>query len=74
MLAIVWYPTGFAAVTALESGCKFDTGYYLSELLTPLSEWSREGGGGNFRNLIVHADEPPAAKPPCCGSLWPGTR
>jgi histone-lysine N-methyltransferase SETMAR len=56
MLTIVWDPTEFAVVTALESGCKFNTGYYVSEVLTPLSEWWREHGGGNFRKLIVHAD------------------
>jgi hypothetical protein len=48
MLAIVWDPTEFAVVTALDSRCKFNVGYYVSEVLTPLSEWWRERGGGNF--------------------------
>jgi hypothetical protein len=52
---IVWDPTEFAVVTTLDSGCKFNAGYYVSEVLTPLSEWWRERGGGNFRKLIVHA-------------------
>jgi hypothetical protein len=56
MLAIVWDSTEFAVATPLESGCKFNAGYYVSEVLTPLSEWWRERGGGNFRKLIVHAD------------------
>jgi histone-lysine N-methyltransferase SETMAR len=56
MLTIVWDPTEFAVVTALDSGCKFTRGYYVSKVLTPLSEWWRERGGGNFRKLIVHAD------------------
>jgi hypothetical protein len=48
MLTIVCGPTGFAVVTALESGCKFNAGCYVSKVLTPLSEWWRERGGGNF--------------------------
>jgi hypothetical protein len=55
MLTIVWGPTGFAVVIALESGCKFNAGYDVSKVLTPLSEWWCERGGGNFRNLIIHA-------------------
>jgi hypothetical protein len=39
MLAIVWDPTGFVVVTALNTGYKFNAGYYVSKMLTPLSEW-----------------------------------
>jgi histone-lysine N-methyltransferase SETMAR len=56
MLMIVLDATGSAVVTALDSGCKFNAGYSVSEVLTPLSEWWREYGGGNFGKLIVHAD------------------
>jgi histone-lysine N-methyltransferase SETMAR len=56
MLIIVWDQREFAVVTALDNGCKFNAGYYVSEVLTPLSEWWRERGGGNFGTLIVHAD------------------
>jgi histone-lysine N-methyltransferase SETMAR len=60
MLTIVCGAAGFAVVTAIESGCKFNAGYYVSKVLTPLSEWWRERGGGDFRKLIVQADnEPP---------------
>jgi histone-lysine N-methyltransferase SETMAR len=45
-----------AFATALENGCKFNAGYYVSKVLTPLSEWWRERGGGNFRKLIGHPD------------------
>jgi hypothetical protein len=31
-------PTGFAAVTALESECKFNTGYSVGKMLTLLFE------------------------------------
>jgi hypothetical protein len=56
MLTIVWDPTEFAVVTAVDRGCKFNAGYYVSEMLTPLSEWWRERGGGNFGKLIIPAD------------------
>jgi histone-lysine N-methyltransferase SETMAR len=56
MLTIVWDPTEFAVVTALDSGCKFNAGCYVSEVLTPLPEWWRERGDGDSRKLIVHAD------------------
>jgi hypothetical protein len=56
MLTIVCSPTEFAVVAALDSGCKFNAGHYVDEVLTPLSEWWRERGCGNFGNLIVHAD------------------
>jgi hypothetical protein len=57
MLTIMWDPTGFAVVTALESGCPFNTGYYVSKMLTPLSEWWRERGGGDCRKLMVDAED-----------------
>jgi hypothetical protein len=38
ILTIVWDPTAFAVVIALESGCKFNAGYYVSKMLTQLSE------------------------------------
>jgi hypothetical protein len=56
MLTIVWDPTVCAVVTALNSGCKFTAGYYVSEVLTLLSEWWRERGAGHGGNLIVHAE------------------
>jgi hypothetical protein len=52
MLSIVWDPTGFAVVTALESGCKFNAGSYVSKVLTPLSEWWRERGGWNCLSVL----------------------
>jgi hypothetical protein len=56
MLTIAWDPTECAVVTALDSGCKFNAGYYVSEVLTPLSEWWRERGGGDFGKVIVHGE------------------
>jgi hypothetical protein len=48
MLTLMWDSTGFAAVIATESGCKFNIGDYVSKMLTPLSEWWRERGGGDL--------------------------
>jgi hypothetical protein len=42
MLILVWDPTGFTEVVAIESRCTFNAGYYLSEVLTSLSEWECE--------------------------------
>jgi histone-lysine N-methyltransferase SETMAR len=56
MLPIVWGPTGFAAVTALESGCKFNAGYNVSKVLISLFEWWCEYGVGNFRKQVLHGD------------------
>jgi hypothetical protein len=55
-LTIVLGPTACAVAAALESVCKFNAGYYVSKVLTPLSEWRCELGDGNFGNLRVDAD------------------
>jgi hypothetical protein len=56
MLTIVCGPTGFAVVTAIKTGCKFNAGYYVSNVPTPLSEWWCERGSDDFRKLIAHVD------------------
>jgi histone-lysine N-methyltransferase SETMAR len=56
VLTIVWDLAEFAVATALDTWCKFNAGHYVSEVLTPLSEWWRERGCGNFGKLIVYAD------------------
>jgi hypothetical protein len=38
MVIIMSGPTGFTFVTAIESGCKFNAGYYVSKSLTSLCE------------------------------------
>jgi hypothetical protein len=61
IFGIVCGPTWFTVVTALDGGHKFNAGYYLSILLAPLSDGRDERGGGNFGNLLAHADN---ADPP----------
>jgi hypothetical protein len=38
MLTIVWNPCGFHLITVLEDGRKFNAGYYIAEILEPLSQ------------------------------------
>jgi hypothetical protein len=64
MLTIVWRPIGFTFVIALGSDFKFNVGYCVSKVLTQLSEWWCEDGGGNGENPRVHADNVRPTKPP----------
>jgi hypothetical protein len=68
ILTIVWVPMGFTVVIVIKSGCKFNAGYYVSKVITLLSEWWRERGGGNFRKLIVHPITRVPKRPPCQSS------
>jgi histone-lysine N-methyltransferase SETMAR len=40
----------------LEKGRKFNAGYYIAEILEPLSQWCLIETAGNERKLLVHAD------------------
>jgi hypothetical protein len=64
MLRIVWNPCGFYLIKFLEKGHKFNTGYYIAEILEPLSQSHSIEAAGNERKLLVHADNarPHAAK------------
>jgi hypothetical protein len=74
MLAVVGGQMWFAVVTAIESGCKFKADYYVSKVITRLSELLRVRGDGNFRKLIVHADNLyPPTKSRYRSNSWPGT-
>jgi hypothetical protein len=37
-------------------GRKFNAGYYIAEILEPLSQWRSIEAAGNKRKLLVHAD------------------
>jgi hypothetical protein len=56
MITVVWTPLGFARIAALPKGVKFNSDYYISEILSPLLAWHRRTAGGGRGNLIVHAD------------------
>jgi hypothetical protein len=57
MFMIVCNPRGFHLITVLEKCRKFNAGYYLTEILKPLSQWRSIEAVGNERKLLVHADK-----------------
>jgi hypothetical protein len=56
MLTIVWNPCGFHLVKVLEKGRKFNAGYYIAEILEPLSQWRSIEAAGNEQKLLMYAD------------------
>jgi hypothetical protein len=56
MLTTVWNLRGFHLIKVLDKGRKFNAGYYISEILEPLSQWCSAEAAGNKRKLLVHAD------------------
>jgi hypothetical protein len=56
MLMIVWNPRGFYLINIFEKGCKFNATHYVTEILSPLSDWPASDGPENDRKLIMHAD------------------
>jgi hypothetical protein len=56
MLTIVRNPREFYLIKVLEKSCKFNAGYYITEILKPLSQWRSIEAAGNERKLLVHAD------------------
>jgi histone-lysine N-methyltransferase SETMAR len=56
MLTIVWNLRGFHLIRVLENDHKFNAGYYIAEILEPLSQWRSIEAAGNERELLVHAD------------------
>jgi hypothetical protein len=56
MLTIVWNRRGFHLIKALEKGPKFNAGYYIAEILEPLSQRRSIEAAGSDRKLLVHAD------------------
>jgi hypothetical protein len=56
MLTFVWNPRRFHLIKVLEKGRKFNAGYYVAEILEPLSKWRSIETAGNERKVLVHAD------------------
>jgi hypothetical protein len=56
MLTIVWNPRGFHLIKVIEKGRKFNAGYYIAEILEPLSQWRSIEAAGNERKSLVHAE------------------
>jgi hypothetical protein len=47
MFTIVWNPRGFHLIKVLEKGRKFNSGYYITEILEPLCQWRSIEAAGN---------------------------
>jgi hypothetical protein len=56
MLMIVWTKRGFHLIKIMEKSRKFNAGYYIAEILEPLSQWRSIEAAGNERKLLVQAD------------------
>jgi hypothetical protein len=56
MFTIVWNPGDFHLINILPKGFKFNTSYYVTQILGPLSKWRRTQAGRTNRKLIVRAD------------------
>jgi hypothetical protein len=56
MFTIVWNPRGFRLIKVLEKGRKFNAGYYIAEILEPLSQGRSIEAAGDERKLLVHGD------------------
>jgi hypothetical protein len=56
MLMVVWTPRGSHLIKVLEKIRKFNPGYYIAEILEPLSQWRSIEATGNERKSLVHAD------------------
>jgi histone-lysine N-methyltransferase SETMAR len=56
MLTIIWNPQGFHLINVLPKGQKFNADYYITYLLSTLSQWRRNQRGASDRKLLVHAD------------------
>jgi histone-lysine N-methyltransferase SETMAR len=56
MFTTAWNLRRFHLIKVLEKGRKFNAGYYLAEILEPLSQWRSIEAAGNERKVLVHAD------------------
>jgi hypothetical protein len=56
MVIIIWNLTGFQVIRVLPKGWKFNSSYYQSEILEPLSEWRSGQAGAAGGTLIIYAD------------------
>jgi hypothetical protein len=52
MHTIVWNPRGFHLIKVLEKGRKFNAGYYVAEILGPLSQWQSIEAASNERKIV----------------------
>jgi hypothetical protein len=56
MLTIVWNPRAFHLIDVLAKGRKFNATYYVTEILSVISEWRSTDAKGDERKLIICGD------------------
>jgi hypothetical protein len=56
MLTVVWNLFGFHVLKTLPKGRKFNTQYYINDILVTISDWRRQTGGTWPNKLWVHSD------------------
>jgi hypothetical protein len=56
MLTIVWNPSGFYLINVLSKKLKFNTSFYVTQILGRVSDWRRTQVGRTNRKLWVHVD------------------
>jgi hypothetical protein len=58
MLTILWNPRGLHLNNVLENIGKFNAMHYVTEILSPLSEWGGSDALESDYKLIIHVDVP----------------
>jgi hypothetical protein len=56
MLTVVWNPDGFHSIDVLPNGSKFNTGHYISHILSLLPEILALYQDGPKRYFVIHVD------------------
>jgi hypothetical protein len=55
MLTTIWNPPGSQLISVLGKGRKFNVRHYVTEILSPLSEWGASDAPESGRKLTLHA-------------------
>jgi histone-lysine N-methyltransferase SETMAR len=50
-----WNPHEFHLIKALPKGMKFNSSYYIHEILTPWLDWYKPQSGMARQNLVIHS-------------------
>jgi hypothetical protein len=55
-VTIAWNPDGFHLIKTVPKGMKFNSTYYIHEILIPLLDWYKARFGMAQQNLVIQAD------------------
>jgi histone-lysine N-methyltransferase SETMAR len=56
MIIIMWNSSGFLLVNVLPRRHKFNSDYYITEILSPIADWLSTQVRKGERKLIIHSD------------------